>query len=57
MKHIYSETCLDRPLNKVIMQEIFGNLTCINGTPVYYKHKSWCQGGLDRFRQVSLYYT
>jgi hypothetical protein len=53
---IYSETCLKRTLdkpkscinrtcNKVLMQEIFVNLTCINQIPVYSEHKSWSQWG------------
>ena len=51
---IYSDTCLNRTstkpkscinrnLNKVIIQEIFVNLTCTNRTPVYSKHTSWSQ--------------
>ena len=41
-----SETCLNQTLNKVPMQEIIVNLTCIDQTPVYSEHKSWSQGGL-----------
>jgi hypothetical protein len=48
-KNVYSETlnkpesCINRILNKVPMHEILVNLTCINQTPVYFKHKSWSQ--------------
>ena len=27
------------------MQEIFDNLTCINLTPLYSEHMSWCHRG------------
>ena len=37
--------CINRTLNKVLMQKIFVNLTCINQTPVYFEHKSWSFGG------------
>jgi len=40
------KSCINQTLNKVLMQEIFVNLTCINRTPVYSKHKSWSQWGL-----------
>ena len=36
---------MNQTLNKVLMQEIFVKLTCVNRTPVYSKHKSWSQGG------------
>ena len=42
---LYSETCLNRTMNKVQKQRIFVNLTCISRTPVYSKNKSWSQGG------------
>jgi hypothetical protein len=61
--HIYSETCIDRTLNKlescinrtlykVPMWESFVNLTSINRTPFYYEDKSWTRVGL-----ISLYAT
>ena len=40
------KSCINRILNKVRLQEIFGNLTCITQTPVYSERKSWSQGGL-----------
>jgi hypothetical protein len=39
-----TESCINQTLNEVPMQEIFINLTCINWTPVYYKHKSLSHG-------------
>ena len=39
------KSCINRTLNKVLMQEIFVNLTCINRTPVLSEHKSWSHGG------------
>jgi hypothetical protein len=41
----YSQLKTSRTLNKVTMQKIAINLTCINGTPVYSEHKSWSKGG------------
>ena len=40
-----SESCINRILNKVPMQEIFVNLTCIHRTPIYLEQKSWSQDG------------
>ena len=39
------KSCINRTLNKVLMQEIFVNLICIYRTPVYSEHKSWSQKG------------
>ena len=39
------ESCINQTLNKVIMQEMFVNWTCINQTPVYSEHKCWSQRG------------
>jgi hypothetical protein len=36
---IKSESLLNRTLNKVSMQEIFANLTCVNWTPVLQTQK------------------
>ena len=38
------KSCINRTLNRVLMKEIFVNLTCINRTPVYSEHKNWFQG-------------
>jgi hypothetical protein len=35
------KSCINRTLNKVLIQEIFVNLTCVNQTPVYSEDKSW----------------
>jgi hypothetical protein len=40
------KSCINRTLNKVLMQEIFANLTCINRTPVYSKLTRLSQWGL-----------
>ena len=41
-----SKSCITRTLNKVQMRKILNlNLTCINRTPVYSKHKFLSQGG------------
>jgi hypothetical protein len=60
----YSETFVSWSLNKTEIpykmnfQEIpnagnFVNLNCINWTPVYFEHKNWSLGGLDRFHWIS----
>ena len=38
------ESCINRSLNKVPIQEIFVNLTSINQTPVYSEHKGFSPG-------------
>ena len=38
------KSCINQTLNKILMQEIFVNLTFINRTLVYSEHKSWSQG-------------
>lgn len=45
--------CINQPLNKVPIYEIFVHVTCINKTPVYSKHKVGHKEA--PFRQVLLY--
>jgi hypothetical protein len=40
------ESCINETSDKVPMQEIFVNVTCIKRNPVYYEDESLSQEGL-----------